>query len=181
VVPAHVLVIGALGLLCAQLAEPVARRTVAAFLLGLLLGLAALALPQAPGSAAAALLSGAATLGLLVAMGAPSAAWPVLSALAALLGVCLGLDSAPESAAGTLEWALTLAGQAVGAGLMLSASMLLASRLEPQAWQRVARRVLGSWIAASAMMVLALGSVMAPGVPPAPAEGAAGPTAAAAR
>lgn len=167
-VPAHVLVTLALGLLCAQQAAPTARRLLAAFLSGLTLGLATLALWPAPASGSQALLAGAAVLGLLVAMGAPPAAWRVQSALAALLGWCLGLDSAPELLPFTLDWGLMLAGQAVGAGLLLSASMLLASRLQQQGWQRVARRVIGSWIAASAVMVLALGAARLPALPAGP-------------
>lgn len=159
VVPAHALAAVALGLLCTQLPALPARRVLAAFLLGVVVGLAALALPDAATGAGQALLAGAAVLGLLVATGAPAAA-RVLPLLAAVLGLCLGLDSVPEPAPGTLDWLLTLVGLAVGVGLIVSAALLLASRLGQQAWQRVARQVMGSWIAASALMVLVLGSGM---------------------
>ncbi len=161
VVPAHALATVALGLLCTQLPAPAARRVLAAFLVGVLVGLAALALPDAATGAGQALLAGAAVLGLLVATGAAAAA-RLLPLLAAMLGLCLGLDSVPEPAPGTLDWALTLAGQVIGVCLIASAALLLASRLSLQAWQLVARRVLGSWIAASSLMVLALGSAALP-------------------
>jgi urease accessory protein len=161
VVPAHALATVALGLLCSQLPALAGRRVLAGFLGGMVAGLAALALPVAATGAGQALLAGAAVLGLLVATGAPAAV-RLLPALGAALGLCLGLDSVPAATPGTLDWSLTLAGQAVGVCLIASATLLLASRLGLQAWQRVARQVMGSWIAASALMVLALGSAALP-------------------
>jgi urease accessory protein len=50
---------------------------------------------------------------------------------------------------------VTLAGTALGACLALAIIAACASRLR-RSWQRVGMRIVGSWIAASAILVLAL-------------------------
>jgi urease accessory protein len=159
-VPAHLVVLLALGLLLGGQAERPARIGAAVWLASVLCGLFLLtwlggqALTQA---LMPVLLMAAAVLGLLVA-----AAWRVptalLAALALAVGLGLALDSDPELGNAS-ERSLALAGTALGAVLVLAAGLLLAEVGAQRGWQRIAVRVLGSWIAASAIMVSALSLV----------------------
>jgi urease accessory protein len=91
--------------------------------------------------------------GLLVALARP--VFEVLGcAFAVLTGFCIALDSPPE-AISLAEANLMLAGTGLGGALLLVVAAAVASRLKA-GWARIAARVLGSWIAASAILVLAL-------------------------
>jgi urease accessory protein len=155
-VPAHVLALLALGLLIGQ--QRAARLVVplAAFAAGLAAGLAALAFGVGQTSAPNLLLAAAAFTGLLVALARPL---PALAGapLAAIVGIALGLDSPPNvisiSAATTM-----LIGTGVGATIAL-AIVALCARSAANARHIASRtgvRILGSWTAASAVLVLAL-------------------------
>jgi urease accessory protein len=152
-VPAHIMVLLGLGLWFGQGEVKAAGLPLLAFAAALPLGLAG-SLAIAPGPLAPRLLLATAlVLGLMVA-----AAWkpPTLIAagLGAAAGLLLGLDSAPEAgvAGGA---AAVLAGTWVGAQFILLDTIGLAI-LARRAWMRTGVRVLGSWTAASALMVLAL-------------------------
>jgi urease accessory protein len=157
VLPAHALALLALGLLISQ--QNAQRRLLlsAAFIAGLAAGLAAIAFAVGSTPAADVLLAAAGLAGILVAIGRPL---PALGCalLAAVAGAALGLDSPPQAtsiAAGTmmligtgLSASLALAFVVAGAGCLVGA--------RERVWPRIGVRVLGSWIAASAMLVLAL-------------------------
>jgi hydrogenase/urease accessory protein HupE len=100
-----------------------------------------------------ALLVLAAGIGLAVAAQAalPRSAWAVLAAAVAL---AVGWGSGPGAADGAAR-ALALAGTAAGVLLLVTyvAVMTSAARLP---WLRIAVRVVGSWLAAAALLVLAL-------------------------
>jgi hydrogenase/urease accessory protein HupE len=155
--PAHALALLALGLLIGQ--QPARRRLLlsAAFAAGLAAGLVAIARAVGPTRAADVLLAAAGLTGLLVAIGRPFPV-PAAALLAAVAGAALGLDSPPQAtsiAAGTL----TLIGTGLGASLALALVVAGAGALagaKGLAWPRIGVRVLGSWIAASAILVLAL-------------------------
>lgn len=152
VVPAHLLVLVGLGLL---IGRPGRGQDAAllAFATAMLAGLLAAGAHLAPPPPAPAALAIAAAAGLLVAAGAglPSAAG---AALAVMAGAAIGLDSAPDAPMGR-GWGAALAGTWLGAGLVL---LLLAhaARAARRSWQVIGIRVLGSWTAASALLVLAL-------------------------
>ena len=74
-------------------------------------------------------------------------------ALAAVTGIAIGLDSPPEVVS-VRQAHLMLIGTAFGGGLLLIVMVEIATRLTSP-WQRIAARILGSWIAASAVLVLA--------------------------
>jgi hypothetical protein len=76
------------------------------------------------------------------------------SLLAAIAGAVLALDSPPQ-AVRIAEAYATLAGTAVGACAMLVVVAALAGHANAD-WQRLGVRILGSWIAASAILVLAV-------------------------
>jgi hypothetical protein len=67
----------------------------------------------------------------------------------------VGLDSAREDLSGLAE-SVSLFGNAVGIYLLLLYSMGFAEYFSSKSWQRIGIRILGSWMAASAFLVLAL-------------------------
>jgi urease accessory protein len=86
-----------------------------------------------------------------------AAAWapkPLAWLLAAIAGAALALDSPPQAVTIAEAYA-TLAGTAVGACAMLVGVSAVAAHAHAD-WQRLGVRILGSWIAASAILVLAI-------------------------
>jgi hypothetical protein len=157
VLPAHVLALLALGLLISQQHAYLRLLPLAGFVAGLAGGLTAVALAVGATPAPDVLLAAAGLAGILVAIGRPLPTL-VCALLAAVAGAAFGLDSPPEAisiAAGTL----ILIGTGLGASAALVLVVVGASRLvgaREQVWPRIGVRVVGSWIAASAILVLAL-------------------------
>ncbi len=149
--PAHALAL--IGL--AALAGSAKRRggNVAAFALGIVGGLVAVARGIGETPANDVLLAAAAICGLATAALPHVPAWiAVLSAL--VVGAAIGLDSPPEVIS-LRDAVLMLAG--VGCGGILAFAFLAAIAAEAaRLWQGVPLRVAGSWIAAIAVLVLAL-------------------------
>jgi urease accessory protein len=150
-VPAHALSVLALGLLIGGRSD----RAVAMIVFAVALAGGLIALTFAIGETAAAdvLLADTALIGLIVA-----AAWQpphlIVWLLAAISGAALALDSPPDAI--TIEEGnAMLLGTWLGAAITLAAVIELVVRLT-RAWQRIGVRVAGSWIAASAMLVLAV-------------------------
>lgn len=155
VLPAHALALLAFGLLIGQQRPPWRLLALAAFVAGLSAGLAAIALAVGQTPAADVLLAAAGLAGLLVAIGrSPPLACALLAAVA---GVALGLDSPPEAISIAVATTM-LIGTALGASLALAIVVVGTSYVGAQkgAAPRIGMRVLGSWIAASALLVLAL-------------------------
>jgi urease accessory protein len=159
VVPSHVLAIVALALLIGQQGWGHGWRlgwrfgAVAAYVVAVLAGLGAIALAIVPTLAEQALLVFAMMAGLLAALARPLPP-PLGALLAAAVGLSLALDSPPEAI--TLREAnLALVGTALGAAIVLLVLVQGTSRLRRD-WQRIGARIVGSWIAASAILVLAL-------------------------
>ena len=100
-----------------------------------------------------ALLVLALATGLLVALARPLPE-AVGCALGAATGFAIALDSPPEVLS-VREANLMLIGTGFGATLLLIVVVEAASRLRG-GWPRIGARILGSWIAASAILVLAL-------------------------
>lgn len=152
-VPAHVLAITGLGILIGQQRPDWGKAAPLGYVAALAVGLAAIALAFVPRYAGEAVLVSALFAGILTAW---ARAWPepVGSALAAAVGLSIALDS-PPGVITIREANLMLLGTALGATILLLVVIFCASRLT-RPWQRVGLRVLGSWIAASALLVLAL-------------------------
>jgi urease accessory protein len=149
--PAHVLALVAIGLLIGRQSECLVP--LAAFVAGLAAGLGLLALAIATTSAANVLLAATILSALLVALAYQVPAL-VSVPLVAIAGIALGLDSPP--AAISIVVAVTmLIGTGIGGGLAVAVIAAGASRLH-RPWQQIGVRILGSWIAASAILVLAL-------------------------
>lgn len=151
IVPSHALAAVAVGLICGQHAPRVSRTALPAFAAGLALGLLAPPL-LAPATAATVLIALAAASGGAVALGAPLRL--LLTVLAALAGLALGIDTRADAGAAPLPLP-EAAGIFLGAVLAVVIVGGMAARLT-RGWQRIGLRALGSWIAAAAMLVLAL-------------------------
>lgn len=139
------------ALLLGQPGWRASRDALLAFAFALALGLA-LAATGRGGHADVALLVLAAAGGLLVALGLP---WPLplLGAIAAAAGGGIGLGAAAEAGAPQL---LALAGSFMAACLGVAAGAWLAGLAQQRPWGRILVRVAGSWMAAAALLVLAL-------------------------
>jgi urease accessory protein len=148
--PAHGLTLLALALLWARQSQRGAGLLV--FALALATGFLAIVLAVETTPARTVLLVVAAALGVMVA-----AAWAPKSLawlLVAIAGVALALDSPPQAVTIAEAYA-TLAGTALGACAMLVVVAAIAGHANAD-WQRLGIRILGSWIAASAILVLAV-------------------------
>ncbi|MGF1610184.1 MAG: HupE/UreJ family protein [Kiloniellales bacterium] len=157
IVPAHVLALLAIGLCLGQREAAHAQLAVPTFALLLLLGLALASIGVGEASAAALLRPTLLALVLIAGIAvAAAAALPRLAsaALAAAGALALGLDSAAE-AEGLRERLVTLAGTWVGAHLALL-NVVGITAFARRRWHKLGVRILGSWTAASALLVLAL-------------------------
>jgi urease accessory protein len=152
-IPEHGMSLLALGLVLGQQPWKLRRVGVLVFIVTLACGLVAAALAIGESLAADVLLTATGVLGLLVA-----AAWappPVVGwSLAAIAGLTIALDSRPEVTSGE-EAVRMLVGSGLGAAIVLAIVSGISFRLRGQA-QLIVSRVLGSWIAAIAILVLSL-------------------------
>jgi urease accessory protein len=148
--PAHVLSLLALGLLLAR--QPHRFIVLLLFALALAAGFLAIVLAIETTPARTVLLAAAAALGVMVAT-----AWaPKLLAwlLAVVAGAALALDSPPQAVTLSEAYA-TIAGTALGVCALLVVVAVVAGHANAH-WQRLGVRIIGSWIAASAILVLAV-------------------------
>jgi urease accessory protein len=152
-VPAHALAVLGTGLLIGQQAPAWRWLVPASYAVGLGLGCAGLIAAFAPTLAAEALLAATATTGALVALGRPVPE-PIGCALALTTGVALALDSSPGGIS-VREANIVLLATFCGAVILLLAVVRL-TRAARRPWLTIGVRILGSWIAASAILVLAL-------------------------
>jgi urease accessory protein len=151
--PAHVISLIGLGLVVSRDVLSAQVRIIAAFASGLAGGLGAIAWGSGETPANDVLVAMAALCGLIAATGFSAPAW--FTALLALVsGVAVGLDSPPE-AISLREAVSMLIGTACGGIASLAAIDAAACALS-RPWQGIATRVAGSWIAAIAILVLAL-------------------------
>jgi urease accessory protein len=145
----HLLLLLALGLQLGSAPDGPARAPLIALAgalgTGLLLGLAGLAWPAAP----LGILTGAVLAGAALAAGAPLGG-PALALLAAAAGLATGLDTGVPSATWTPQ-----AGVFLGVFLIVLNAMAAASVARRPPWG-IAVRVVGSWVAAAALMMLAM-------------------------
>jgi urease accessory protein len=150
--PAHLIVLLALGLWLGQQGLEGARRFLLVFAASLALGLA---LHSAAGDPDTDrwLLVLAALIGLAVAAAyvAPAA---LAGAFCGAAGLAVGLASGPSGVEGTARGVM-LAGTFCGATLACAYVMAMVT-LAQRPWMRIAARVIGSWLAAAALLVLAL-------------------------
>jgi hydrogenase/urease accessory protein HupE len=151
-VPAHAMAIVALGLLIAR--QPLWTWMVtASFVVGLVGGLWTMTLGIVPAWMNELVLGGALIAALLVAADRPVPE-VIGCILAVLIGFFIALDSPPETVS-LMEANLMLLGTGLGAAVALMVVTRIAVRLNGR-WARIGTRILASWIAASAILVLVL-------------------------
>jgi urease accessory protein len=151
-VPTHTLALVGLGLCIGQHMSRQRAVLLTLFGVSLVAGVIMIVSAFAVTAAEYAILAVAAAAGLAVASARPQ--WLVSAPLAAVAGAAIELDSVPQEIS---MWAtfLALTGSAVAAfPIVMVVSQLTAYCRRD--WQRIAVRVAGSWIAASAILVLAL-------------------------
>lgn len=149
-VPSHLMVLAAIGLLVGQHAPRQSRVVLPVFAIA---AAAALALTGGmPAPPRWLPLAVALAAGLAVASGRlpEMVSW----LLAAAAAVAVALDSKPDGIPADQAW-LALSGTGLGAALAIVYLGGLSAWLD-RPWQKIAIRALGSWIAASAMLVLTL-------------------------
>jgi urease accessory protein len=151
--PAHVIALAGLGLIAGRNSSSACVAIVTAFALGLAAGLGAVASGVGETPARDVLLTGALLCGLLAASGVPAPA-AFAAPVAFVSGTAVGLDSPPD-AIRLSEAVAALIGTACGGIAALAAIAFLAFALA-RLWRGIALRVAGSWIAAIAILVLAL-------------------------
>lgn len=151
--PAHVLALAGLGLIAARNFLPARAAIVGAFGLGLAAGLGAIASGVGETPAGDVLLASATLCGLIAAF-AVTAPCSLAALVALISAIAVGLDSPPESIQ-LSEAVAMLVGTLCGGIAALAMIAFVASRIAR--WREgIALRVAGSWIAAIAMLVLAL-------------------------
>jgi hydrogenase/urease accessory protein HupE len=165
--PAHLIALLTLGLWVGQRlridADP---NAIVGFALALLLGLALHRVAGDPDTGVG-LLGASAVAGVALAAAWDAPRW-LLLLQAVGVGLGLGLASGPDGADGTTRW-VSLSGTWFGAMLAFAYLVLIGKLSARHAVARIALRVVGSWLAAAALLVLALS--LAPQRAPARADG----------
>jgi len=152
-VPAHLLLLIAVGLFFGQQGLKKVESALGVFVAATLCGLIVAGFSIGP-EVELLILILAAAIGLLVAAKPRLGLfWSLL--VGALAGFSLGIDSAQETLTGK-EKLVSLFGSGVAIYLLLLYPMSLAAYFSNKGWQKVGVRIVGSWIAASAFLVLAL-------------------------
>src|SRR5262245_5167575 len=151
-IPEHGMSLVALGVALGRQEQEPRRYAAMVFIVAMTAGMVAIGLAAESSFAADALLAATAILGLLIAAAwlPPLLVWP----LAGVVGVAFALDSPPEVNS-TDETIRMLVGSGIGAAMALAVLAEGSSHLR-SIGPRIAARVLGSWIAAIAILDLSL-------------------------
>jgi urease accessory protein len=149
----HVLAIAGTGLLIGQLPREMAAIPLLAFVATYCGALLTTLWGAGWAASTNALMILAAVTGFLVALGSPAMRRLVIP-IAAISGALLGLNSAADGISLFSRLLLTL-GTFLGGAIAVMAFAALTLEL-PYKWQRIGVRVVGSWTAASSILVLAL-------------------------
>lgn len=152
-VPAHALTLIALGLLAGTLARSAQAMLLAVFAIAAMMAFALIAMAYSATRAETLILCLGAIVGLMLAAGL-SPPVPIAAGLTAVAAGAIVFDSVPPVLS-IAETALSLTGTASAAIVVASASAWLSDAL-PLRIRTIGVRIAGSWIAASAIMVLAL-------------------------
>lgn len=152
-IPTHLLAVLALGLLAGQQARLVIGNAAGVLAIGLMIGSIAIASGMREKPAAIILLAVAIVAAASVVTARRTPPWTgILLALAT--GVALPINSPPHEI--TIPAAVaSQAGFAVATLLAFGVATVIAMGAT-RPWQRIGLRIVGSWIAASAILVLAL-------------------------
>jgi hypothetical protein len=149
--PTHLLALVALGLWVGQQKMRVRGIALAACALGLAAGSLAIAAAVRETPAPLVLLGIAALTGIIVVLALALAPF-VGYAMSLATGAALALNSPPQAIAISSAIAAQFA-TGIAALVTLAAGMLIAAKAE-RPWERFGIRILGSWVAASAILAL---------------------------
>ncbi len=153
IVPAHLLLLMAIGLFFGQQGPKKIELVLGIFAFATIAGLIAAWFSNGAELEIIVLILSAA-VGLFIAI-SPQVT-PLWSAVIALLaGFFLGIDSAQEELSGKEKF-LTLFGSGVAIYMLPLYPMVLADHFAKKAWQKIGIRIVGSWVAASSLLVLTL-------------------------
>lgn len=152
-VPAHLLLLMAVGLLLGQQGSKAIHSVLGIFAFATIAGLTAAWFSVASETEGFILVMSAA-IGLVIAV-APKVTLLWCGVIALLAGFLLGIDSAQEELSGK-DKLVTLFGSGVAIYFLVLYPMVLADYLNKKAWQKIGIRIVGSWVAASSLLVLAL-------------------------
>ena len=152
-VPSHLLLLVAIGIFIGQQGQKVLQPAIGTFAFATIAGLTVAWFSAIEGTEALVLVLSA-VIGLVIAI-APNVPLIWCGAIALMAGFFLGIDSAQEELSG-MDKLVTLFGNAVAIYFIVLYPMALANRLNKKEWQKIGMRVVGSWIAASSLLVLAL-------------------------
>lgn len=152
ITPAHVLILLGLGLLIGQQVPFTLKRPMLALAASSAIGLALTATGWIPGVPQPLLIALALAIGALVAVG-KSPHRHVIHALCILAAVGIGLDSGLEDRPWVVAKVLT--GTWLSINVVTGYVALCASNGADKAWAKTGIRVLGSWIFAISLLVLA--------------------------
>ena len=151
-VPAHLLLLVAIGLFLGQQEPKRVELALAVFAAATLVGLVMAWFSIGTGWENLVLVLSA-VVGLLVAVIPQTALhWCVVIAL--LAGFFLGIDSAQEELSGKDKF-VTLLGNGVAIYFLALYPLVLADYFNKKTWQKIGVRIIGSWIAACSLLVLA--------------------------
>ena len=149
-VPTHAITILSLGMLIGQQTPHRRWPLLLAYAAGLGVGFAAMVSAFAPRFSAEALLAATAIVGALVAL-ARGAPW-LTGFLALGVGIALALDSSPGGIS-VREANIIIVGTFCGAVILLGVVLKVVAIFRRE-WQKLGMRILGSWMAASAVLIL---------------------------
>jgi len=149
-VPTHAIAILSLGMLIGQQTPHRRWPLLLAYAAGLGVGFAAMVSAFAPRFSAEALLAATAIVGALVAL-ARGAPW-LTGFLALGVGIALALDSSPGGIS-VREANIIIVGTFCGAVILLWVVLKVVAIFRRE-WQKLGMRILGSWMAASAVLIL---------------------------
>jgi urease accessory protein len=152
-VPAHVLALTGLGLFIGAQPRQLWAALTAAFATSLIIGVIAIVSAASPLYQDNVVVMVAAVAGILVALARPMVA-AVSLPMVAIAGIAIMLDSVPHDISMQTTF-VALVGTVV-AVFVVTICVAAAARAAARDWQRIGVRILGSWIAASAILVLAL-------------------------
>lgn len=152
-IPSHLLAVAAIGLLAGQYAQRFPFRVLVAFAVGLMAGSLMVASAIRENPASLGLLTLAAVAAGLVVFAWDTSDW-LIGLMAFAAGSVLPLNAPPHE----LTIANAIASQ-IGLAVAAVVTLGVVTFVAVQAtlpWQRIGLRIAGSWIAASAILVLAL-------------------------
>lgn len=152
-VPAHILMIISIGLFLGQQGPQKSLKSIALFFLMMVFGLLLAGYSASYASESVLLLITTIT-GILVSV-KPNISKLATAILAAVAGLFLGMDSTQDGLSGNNQF-VALFGSGLGIYLFFLYPMSFAESFSKSVWQKITIRIIGSWLAASSIMVLAL-------------------------